>query len=85
MIIALLAATVLLADVTPAATPTPAEAAKPAKKDADPNARVCHNEVMAGSRLPVRKCVSSAEAAVEKERAEHELTKLQSDHYNAPR
>ena len=85
MIVALLAATVLLADVTPAATAaTAAPAAKAqattAQKTADANAKlVCKSEPVLGSRMPVKKCRTVGDAAAEKIEAQQALERMQGD------
>jgi hypothetical protein len=85
MIVALLAATVLLADVTPAATPTAAPAAKAAapttaQKTADSNTKlVCKSEAVLGSRMPVKKCRTVGDAAAEKLEAQQALERMQGD------
>ena len=79
MIVALLAATVLLADAAPAASPTPA--AKPAaQKTAEANNRlVCKSEPVLGSRMPVKKCRTVGDAAQEKLEAQQALERMQGD------
>ncbi len=86
MIVALLAATVLLADVTPAATPAAAPAAKAAaapttaQKAADSNSKlVCKSEAVLGSRMPVKKCRTVGDAAAEKLEAQQALERMQGD------
>jgi hypothetical protein len=64
MIVALLAATVLLADVTPVAS---SAAAAPASKP------------VLGSRMPVKKCRTVGDAAAEKLEAQQALIKMQGD------
>ena len=68
MILAFLAAAAITA--SPAATPANPEAAAPAEaKPADP--LICHNEVIAGSRVPTKVCMrrSSVEAQARDGRA----------------
>jgi hypothetical protein len=82
MIVALIAATALLAEATPTAAPTTqpatATAAQADKKKAeDPNKLVCHSEAVLGSRMPVKRCATSAQAAAEKANAREELEKVQ--------
>ena len=81
MIIALLAATVLLADATPAAqagaTPPAASAAAPAKKAGDQANLTCRSEPVLGSRLPVKKCRTADEARADKQAAREELDRAQ--------
>jgi hypothetical protein len=86
MIVALLAATLLLADSTTAAPPADAAAAaQPAKKKADdPNALVCRSEPVLGSRMPVKKCRTAAQAAQEKLDAQADLQKAQGGMANNP-
>jgi len=85
MIVALLAATVLLADVTPAATPAnaaPAAKAQPttAQKTADANSKlICKSEPVLGSRMPVKKCRTAGDAAAEKLEAQQALERMQGD------
>jgi hypothetical protein len=94
MILAMLAATVLLADSTAAlqatATPTtPAAqataAAQPAKKQAGNQADlICKSEPVLGSRMPVRKCRTSSQAAQDKLDAQAELERAQGAQLNNP-
>jgi N-acetylglutamate synthase/N-acetylornithine aminotransferase len=86
MIVALLAATVLLADVAPAVTPAAgaptAKAAAPttAQKTADANTKlVCKSEPVLGSRMPVKKCRTVGDAAAEKLEAQQALERMQGD------
>lgn len=81
MIVALLAATVLLADAAPAATPTPAAPAKTdVQKTADANNKlICKSEPVLGSRMPVKKCRTAGDAAAEKLQAQQELNRMQGD------
>lgn len=85
MIVALLAATVLLADVTPASTLAAASTAKAAapttaQKAADSNAKlVCKSEAVLGSRMPVKKCRTVGDAAAEKIEAQQALERMQGD------
>ncbi len=81
MIVALLAATVLLADVSPAATAAPAaKTAATAQKTADSNNKlVCKSEPVLGSRMPVKKCRTVGDAAAEKLEAQQALNKMQGD------
>ena len=88
MILALLAATVLMADSTTAMQTAPAPAgvqpqaaaateqtAKP-KKQAN-NALVCRNEPVLGSRLPTRRCRSTEQMAAQKQEDQANLDKMQ--------
>jgi len=81
--IALLAATVLLADAAPAATPAPAAPAAKAEGQktaaADQNKLICKSEPVLGSRMPVKKCRTAGDAAAEKLQAQQELAKMQGD------
>ena len=81
MIVALFAATVFLAEGTtaaPANPPAPAAAADAKKKaEADPNKLVCHSEPVLGSRMPVKRCTTAAQAAEDKRAAREELEKVQ--------
>lgn len=81
MFIALMAATVLLADATAAAPvnqPAQAQAqAQDAKKKSDDQQMVCRTEQVLGSRLPVKKCRTAAQAAAEKETARQDLDRAQ--------
>jgi len=85
MIVALLAATVLLADVTPAAAPAnaaPAAKAQPTtgQKTADANSKlICKSEPVLGSRMPVKKCRTAGDAAAEKIEAQQALERMQGD------
>ena len=84
MIVALLAATILMADAAPAATPTAASAAKvsttaTAQKTADSNKLVCKSEPVLGSRMPVKKCRTVGDAAAEKLEAQQALERMQGD------
>ena len=89
MIAVLFAATVLLADTTPAAaqaaTPaapaaTAASAAKPAAKTAksDKDQLVCHNEVATGSLFPTKTCYRKDEAAERRREEQLQLYQSQS-------
>jgi hypothetical protein len=94
MILAMLAATVLLADTTAAlqANPAPATpatqataAAQPAKKQAGNQADlICKSEPVLGSRMPVRKCRTSAQAAQDKLDAQADLERAQGAQLNNP-
>jgi len=79
MFVALIAATVLMADATAAPT-TPAApgaaSAQPAKK-AEGQQMVCHTEQVLGSRLPVKKCRTAEQAAAEKQDARDQLDRAQ--------
>ena len=88
MIIALLAATVLMADSTTAMQTAPAtngaqsqataatteQNAKP-KKQA--NALVCKNEPVLGSRMPTKRCRTTAQMAEQQQDDQANLDKLQ--------
>ena len=95
MIVAMLAATVLLADSTTALQATPTQsppagqttaAATPApKKQAGNQADlICKSEAVLGSRMPVRKCRTSAQAAQDKLDAQAELERAQGANANNP-
>jgi hypothetical protein len=79
MIVALLAATILMADAAPAATPTPvdAKAAPAAVKKTSNDQLVCRSEPVLGSRMPVKKCRTAGDAAMEKLEAQQNLAKMQ--------
>ena len=89
MIVAMLAATVLMADSTTAlqATSTPATpsseaaaATQPAKKKADNQADlICKSEPVLGSRMPVKKCRTRDQVAQDKQDARAELECAQGD------
>ena len=92
MIIALLAATVLMADSTTAlqAAPASTTAAQPqaaaatsatAEQNAKPkksgNALVCRNEPVLGSRLPTKRCRTSEQMAAQQQEDQANLDKMQ--------
>ncbi|MFL5298544.1 MAG: hypothetical protein ACJ798_19365 [Phenylobacterium sp.] len=81
MIVAMLAATVLLADSTAAlqatATQPAATAAAPAKKAGDQANLVCKSEPVLGSRMPVKRCRTSDQAKADKQAAREELERAQ--------
>jgi hypothetical protein len=90
MIIALLAATVLMADSTTAlqAAPSSAPAAQPqavaatAEQNAKPkkkasNALVCRNEPVLGSRLPTKRCRTTEQMAQQQQDDQANLDKMQ--------
>lgn len=89
MIIALLAATVLMADSTTAlqAAPSSTPAAQPqaaaaAEQGAKPkkqasNALVCKNEPVLGSRLPTKRCRTSEQMAQQQQEDRANLDKMQ--------
>jgi hypothetical protein len=86
MFVALIAATVLMADAgvsAPANPPAPA-AAQPAKK-AEDKQMVCKTEQVLGSRLPVKKCRTVEQAAQEKQDAHDQLDRAQGAMANNPR
>ena len=87
MIIALLAATVLMADSTPAlqaattaaqpqAVATTAEQNTKPKKPAS-NALVCKNEPVLGSRLPTKRCRTTEQMAAQQQEDQANLEKAQ--------
>ena len=84
MIIALFAATVLMADsttalqaATNAAQPQAAaeQNAKPTKQGS--NALVCRNEPVLGSRLPTKRCRTTEQMAAQKQEDQANLDKMQ--------
>lgn len=90
MIIALLAATVLMADSTTAlqAAPSATPAAQPqavsatAEQNAKPkkqagNALVCRNEPVLGSRLPTKRCRTTEQMAQQQQDDQANLDKMQ--------
>jgi hypothetical protein len=95
MIVAMLAAMALMADSTTAlqATSTPASpsaqataAAQPVKKKADNQADlICRSEPVLGSRMPVKKCRTTSQAAQDKQDARQELERAQGAMANNPR
>ena len=91
MIVAILAATMLLADSTTALQSTSTTAAPPpaasqaAKKKAENQADlICKSEPVLGSRMPVRKCRTAAQAAQDKLDAQAELERAQGSQANNP-
>jgi hypothetical protein len=65
---------------TPPANPPAAAAqaqAANAKKKTDDNQLVCKSEQVVGSRLPVKRCRTAAQAAAEKQNAREELDRVQ--------
>jgi hypothetical protein len=88
MILAILAATVLMADSTTAmqTAPAPAGAQPPAaaateqtakpKKQAN-NTLVCRNEPVLGSRLPTKRCRTTEQMAAQKQEDQANLEKMQ--------
>ena len=93
MIVAMLAATVLLADSTTAlqststttATPPTPAATQAAKKKAENQADlICKSEPVLGSRMPVRKCRTASQAQQEKLDAQSELERAQGAMANNP-
>jgi hypothetical protein len=87
MIIALLAATVLMADSTPAlqaatTAAQPQAVAATAEKNAKPkkpasNALVCKNEPVLGSRLPTKRCRTTEQMAAQQQEDQANLDKAQ--------
>lgn len=88
MIVAMFAATVLLADTTAAlqSNPTTATPAGPATAAAQPAPKkqannqadlICKSEPVLGSRMPVRKCRTSTQAAQDKLDAQADLERAQ--------
>ena len=89
MFIALLAATVLMADSTTAlqAAPASTTAAQPqavaatAEQNAKPkksgNALVCKNEPVLGSRLPTKRCRTTEQMAAQQQDDQANLDKMQ--------
>ena len=83
MFVALIAATVLMADAASAAPTTPppaAPAAQPAKK-AEGQQMVCKSEQVIGSRLPVKKCMTKGEADMRRFEDRQDLERSQGDTY----
>jgi len=86
MFVALIAATLLMADAASAAPTTPppaAPAAQPAKK-AEGQQMVCKSEQVIGSRLPVKKCRTVEQAAQDKADAREQLEHAQGAMANNP-
>ena len=84
MFVAMLAATILMADATTAApTNTPAAPAETAKK-ADDQKLVCHTEQILGSRMPVKKCRTAEQAKQDKQDARDQLDRAQGAMANNP-
>jgi hypothetical protein len=88
MLVAMIAAALLMADASTAA-PTdssspPTAASQPAKKKTDDQQVVCKSEMVIGSRLPVKKCRSAAQAAADKQNAREELERAQGAMANNP-
>ena len=85
MIIALLAATVLMADSTTALQTTPAPTGAQAQAAVEQNAKpkaagntlVCKNEPVLGSRLPTRRCRTTEQMAAQKQEDQANLEKMQ--------
>ena len=89
MILALFAASVLMADSTTAlqaTTPTPtgaqaqataATAEQSAKRKSSGNTMVCRNEPVLGSRLPTRRCRTTEQMAAQKQEDQADLQKMQ--------
>ena len=84
MFVAMLAATILMADATTAAPAnSPAAPAQTAKKS-DDQKLICHTEQVLGSRLPVKKCRTAEQAAADKEAARQDLDRAQGAGANNP-
>ena len=81
MIIALFAATVLMADSTTALQAVPAQAQATAEQTAKPkaqaNALICRNEPVLGSRLPTKRCRTTEQMAAQKQEDQANLEKMQ--------
>lgn len=84
MFIALLAATVLMADSTSAMQAAPAAANPPqaAEPNAKPkkqanNAMICRNEPTLGTRLPTKKCRTAEQIAAQQLEDQQNLDKMQ--------
>ena len=91
MIIALLAATVLMADATTALQSTPSTSTTNAQPQAaaaaaEPNAKpkkqagntlVCKNEPVLGSRLPTKRCRTTEQMAAQQQEDQQNLDKMQ--------
>jgi hypothetical protein len=83
MIVALLAATVLMADATTTPPAAPAAQAQAAKKP-EGEKMVCKSEQVIGSRLPIKKCRTAEQAAQEKQDAREQLDRAQGGNANNP-
>jgi hypothetical protein len=86
MFIALLAATVLMADsttalqaaaTTTAAQPQAVAADQNAKPKKSSNAMVCRNEPVLGSRLPTKRCRTTEQMAAQQQQDQADLDKMQ--------
>ena len=86
MFIALLAATVLMADsttalpaaaTTTAAQPQAVAADQNAKSKKSSNAMVCRNEPVLGSRLPTKRCRTTEQMAAQQQQDQADLDKMQ--------
>ena len=91
MIIALLAATVLMADATTTLQSTPSSSTTNAQPQAaaaaaEPNAKpkkqagntlVCKNEPVLGSRLPTKRCRTTEQMAAQQQEDQQNLDKMQ--------
>ena len=90
MLVALLAATMLMADSTPATQAAPAAsgpsaqgASAPAPADAKPKSQtsddtlICRNEPVLGSRLPTKRCRTAREIAQQRQQDQADLDKMQ--------
>jgi hypothetical protein len=89
MIIALLAATVLMADSTPAMQAAPTTTAAPnaqatsatapenAKPKKEGSALICRNEPTLGTRLPTKKCRTAEQIAQQRLEDQADLDKMQ--------
>jgi hypothetical protein len=87
MFVALIAATVLMADAgasAPANPPAPAAAAAQPAKKAEDKQLVCKSEQVLGSRLPVKKCRTVEQAAQDKQDARDQLDRAQGAQANNP-
>ena len=85
MIIALLAASVLMADSTTALQATAAQTGAQPQAAAEQNSKpkpagnslVCRNEPVLGSRLPTRRCRTTEQMAAQKQEDQANLDKMQ--------
>lgn len=93
MILALLAATAfqIAPGTAPAGLPNTVspvvisgESAEAKRAAQDPNRVVCRNEPVLGSRMPVKKCATLGQMAMQKFEAQQELDKIQRRDENHP-
>jgi hypothetical protein len=85
MFVALIAATLMMADATTGAAPSsPPPAAAAAAQPAKKAEMVCKSEQVLGSRLPVKKCRTVDQAAQDKQDAREQLDHAQGAMANNP-